>query len=157
MKNPPYIFVTIGSTDFDSLIQAVDRVAPILNVKGIMQIGHGLYEPVNLPFFRFAKSLDSYYEQATLAIAHGGLATTMEVLKKGLPLVSVSNPDRYDNHQEDLLAAMAKEGYLIWCRNLDNLEQSIDKALSTLLRRYRPPECTIHHVINEFLNNLSSK
>jgi UDP-N-acetylglucosamine transferase subunit ALG13 len=155
LKNPPYIFVTVGSTDFDYLVQAADKVALGLNVKGILQIGHGQYEPVNLPFFRFAKSLDPYYEQATLAIAHGGLATTMEVLKKGLPLVSVSNPDRYDNHQEDLLAAMAKEGYLIWCRNLDNLEQSIDKALSTSLRRYHPPECTIHRVINEFLNNIA--
>jgi UDP-N-acetylglucosamine transferase subunit ALG13 len=117
-----------------------------------MQIGHGQYIPVNMPYFRFAPSLAPYYGQASLVIAHGGLATTMEVLKRGLPLVSVSNPDRYDNHQQDLLAAMAEEGYLIWCRQLDELKRAITTAQTIPLRCYQPPECKIHLVINEFLN-----
>jgi len=147
------IFVTVGSTDFDALIQAVDTLVPSLHAEGIMQIGHGQYIPVNWPYFRFAPSLSPYYEQASLVIAHGGLGTTMEVLRRGLPLVSVSNPDRPDNHQEDLLSVMAEEGYLIWCRHLDELKQAIETARSTSLRRYQPPECEIHLVINEFLKN----
>jgi len=149
----PYIFVTVGSTDFDSLVRSVDVLAPSLDLYGEMQIGHGQYEPVNLPYFRFASPLDPYYERASLVIAHGGLATTMEVLRRGLPLVSVSNPDRYDNHQDDLLATMAREGYLIWCRQLDQLEQAIETARNTALKRYQPPKCKIHLVINNFLKN----
>lgn len=145
------IFVTVGSTDFDGLIQAVDALACSLPAKGIMQIGHGQYIPINWPYFRFAPSLTPYYEQAKLVIAHGGLGTTIEVLTQGLPLVSVSNPDRYDNHQDDLLEVMDKEGYLIWCRQLDELKQAIDKAQTTPLRRYQASECRIHLVINEFL------
>jgi len=79
----------------------------------------------------------------------------MEVLKRGLPLVSVSNTDRYDNHQQDLLSSMAKEGYLVWCRRLDELKQAIETAQTILLRRYQPPECKIHLVINEFLSDHS--
>ena len=109
MKKLLYVFVTVGSTDFDPLIKAIDRLALSICIKGIMQIGHGKYKPNNLPYFRFAPSLDPYYKIATIAIAHGGLATTMEILKKGLPLISVSNPDRYDNHQKDLLETLETE------------------------------------------------
>jgi UDP-N-acetylglucosamine transferase subunit ALG13 len=145
-----FIFVTVGSTDFDALIEAVDTLAPSLQARGVMQIGHGQYTPVNMPCFRFAPSLDPYYEQASLVIAHGGLATTMEVLKRGLPLVSVSNPDRYDDHQQDLLSIMAEEGYLVWCRQLQALRQAIETAQRTPLRPYQPPECSIHVVIDDF-------
>lgn len=152
MTKKPNVFVTVGSTDFDALIQAVDALALSIPVQGVMQIGHGQYTPVNMPYFRFAPSLAPYYEQASLVIAHGGLATTIEVLRRGLPLVSVSNPDRYDNHQQDLLAAMAEEGYLVWCRRLDELKQAIETAQTRPLRCYQSPECEIHLVINEFLN-----
>lgn len=149
------IFVTVGSTDFDVLVQAVDHLAPMLDAEGVMQIGQGLYTPSNWPYFRFAPSLDPYYDEATLVIAHGGLATTIEVLTRGLPLVSVSNLDRFDNHQDDLLSAMAKEGYLVWCHQLDQLGQAVETALQAAengsLKRYEPSECRIHTVINDFL------
>ena len=151
----PKVFVTVGSTDFDALVQAVDNLAPTLQAEGVMQIGHGTYSPLNWPHFRFAPSLDPYYDDASLVIAHGGLGTTIEVLTRGLPLVSVSNQDRFDNHQDDLLAAMAEEGYLIWCRDLDQLDQAIENALKAAqtgsLTRYVPSECRIHTVINDFL------
>ena len=114
-----YVFITVGSTDFDALVQACDSLAPSL--QGIIQIGHGQYTPVNMPYFRFAPSLAPYYEQASLVIAHGGLATVTEVLERGLALVGVSNPDRYDKHQEELLTALTEEDYLVWCRQLDDL------------------------------------
>lgn len=152
MKRQPYVFVTVGSTDFDPLVQAVDRLAPIIHYKGIMQIGNGKYRPVNLPYFRFASTLESYYRKATIAIAHGGLATTMEILKMGLPLISVNNSDRYDNHQTDLLKTMDSEGYLIWCKQLENLHLSMKTALNKKFRRYNAPECYIHVYINEYLN-----
>jgi UDP-N-acetylglucosamine transferase subunit ALG13 len=151
-----YVFVTVGSTDFDALIQAADKLAPMLNIEGIMQIGHGKHLPTHWPYFRFAPSLEPYYDEASLVIAHGGLGTTMEVLTRGLPLVSVSNPDRFDNHQDDLLSAMAEEGYLIWCQNLNQLGQAVDAALratqDSSLRRYEPSECRIHTVIQDFLH-----
>ncbi len=153
MTEQPYIFVTVGSTDFDALIRAVDALLPSLGrPNGVMQIGHGQYIPSNMPYFRFAPALDSYYEQASLVIAHGGLATTMEVLRRSVPLISVSNPDRYDNHQEDLLATMAEENYLVWCHQLDDLEQAVKLVQTTPLQPYQPPKCEIHLIINEFLN-----
>jgi beta-1,4-N-acetylglucosaminyltransferase len=152
----PFLFVTVGSTDFDALIHKADELVPRMDNKaGIMQIGSGRYMPVNMPYFRFAPSLATYYEQATLVVAHGGLAVTMEVLAHGLPLVSVSNADRYDQHQEELLRAMAEEGYLCWCQSLDQLEEAIEDAQSKTMRRYTPPASNIHQVIEYYLSSLS--
>jgi UDP-N-acetylglucosamine transferase subunit ALG13 len=149
------VFVTVGSTDFDALVQAADRLALSLDAAGEIQIGHGRYIPTHWPYFRFAPSLDQHYERADLVIAHGGLGTTIEVLARGLPLVSVSNPDRYDNHQDDILGAMAEEGYLVWCRQLDQLEHAVETALAAAangaLKRYEPSTCEIHMVINDYL------
>ncbi|MCB0210833.1 MAG: hypothetical protein KDJ52_15955 [Anaerolineae bacterium] len=153
MFNDSFTFITVGSTDFDALIKAVDDLAPALNIRqGAMQIGHGHYLPQHLTYFRFAPTLEPYYERAALVIAHGGLGITMEVLQRGIPLVSVSNLDRYDNHQDDLLQAMEDEGYLVWCRRLEDLESAIKTARSTTLRPYVQPECQIHEVINSFLS-----
>lgn len=151
MTQMPRIFVTVGSTDFDLLVRAVDSLAPSLPGTGVMQIGHGVYEPRNWPHFRFAPTLAPYYDRATLVIAHGGLATTMEVLNRGLPLVGVSNHDRADNHQDDLLTAMEQEGYLVWCRDLNKLDQAIHTALTVPPKPYHLDECQIHLRIHEFL------
>jgi beta-1,4-N-acetylglucosaminyltransferase len=146
-----FMLVTVGSTDFDALIQTADRLVPSLQTQGVMQIGRGQYIPANIPHFRFAPSLAPYLEQASLVIAHGGLGTTMEVLNRGLPLVSVSNPECHDNHQDELLSHMSEEGYLVWCHQLDELEKAIEIARTTSLQRYQPPGCEIHLVIHEFL------
>jgi UDP-N-acetylglucosamine transferase subunit ALG13 len=155
--NAAYLFVTVGSTDFDPLVQAVDALLPTLqpmvggSMRGAMQIGHGRYEPVHLPYFRFAPTLAPYYAAASLVVAHGGLASTMEALNRGVPLISVSNADRYDGHQDELLAALAAEGYLYWCRELGQLAQAIAAVQAQPLRRYEPPDCRIHLVIEEYL------
>ena len=153
MDKKPYLFVTVGSTDFDNLIKAVDELIPNLNYQGIFQIGEGQYIPKNFPYFRFSYSLKAFYEKASLAIAHGGLATTIEILTFGIPLISVSNPDRYDNHQNDLLETMEKLGHLVWCRNLNDLQKYIDLAVKKTFVSYKSPECKIHLVINNFLKD----
>ncbi len=97
------VFVTVGTTEFDALVQAMDAWAADHDEPVIVQIGRGTYVPRHAEHFRFAPTLAPYYERADLVVAHGGLGTTMEVLHLRKRLVSVSNPDRYDRHQEDLL------------------------------------------------------
>lgn len=150
------IFVTVGTTEFDALIQAMDALIPQLGGAVLMQIGHGTYEPRHGEFFRFAPSLRPYYERADLVVAHGGFGTTMEVLHLGKRLVSVSNPDRYDRHQEDLLGVLDEAGHLLWCRELDDLGRAIAEARQRDFVPYEPPPCRIHQVIADYLRSLES-
>jgi len=125
------IFVTVGTTEFDDLVRAMDELAPRLDEEVVMQIGRGDYEPRHAAaYFRFAPSLDEYYEQASIVVAHGGLATAMEVLHRGGKLIGVPNPDRYDRHQEDLMSYLADKGHLFWCRDLSELASALERVRS---------------------------
>jgi len=148
------IFVTVGTTDFDALVQAMDFLAPQLNEEVEIQIGRGGYEPRNCAWFRFSPSLEPYYERADIVVAHGGLGTVMEVLRRGGKLIGVANRDRYDQHQEDLLGYLAEEGYLIWCHDLASLPDELHRVRGMTFRRYRSPECHVHDVIAEFLGSV---
>ena len=152
------IFVTVGTTEFEALIEAMDRLAPSLGEEVVAQIGQGVYQPQRIrEWFRLAPDLGPYYDRARVVVSHGGLGTVMEVLRRRGRLVGVSNPDRYDRHQEDLLSYLDEAGYLIWCRDLDDLAASIALAGEKTFVPYEPPPCTIHQVIGEFLHSQRPK
>ena len=148
------IFCTVGTTDFDPLIQAVDALAPVLEEPVLFQIGQGKYEPRHGEWFRLRPSITNLLAEASLVIAHGGFGTTIEALTAGTPLVSVPNPDRYDRHQEEILRQFAADDYLIACFDLDDLFAVITQARTVRLRPYEPPTTTLHIEIRQFLNEL---
>jgi UDP-N-acetylglucosamine transferase subunit ALG13 len=145
------IFVTVGTTDFDALVRAMDALAPSLGEPVVAQIGRGAYEPVNMTFFRFAPSLDPYYQQTRLVVAHGGLGTLIEVMQRGIKLIGLSNPDRYDRHQDDLLQTWEADGHMLWCRDLVQLPQFLAEAERRIFKPYVSPPCEIAEVIRRYL------
>jgi len=148
------IFVTVGSTKFTDLIRKMDELAPSLGDEVIMQIGNGPYEPRNSKFFRYAESLEPYYDQADLIVAHGGLGTIVEVSQRGKKLVCVVNPTTMDLHQEHLLRIYAEKNYLLWCKDLEQLVAAIEQARTMQFVRYEAPECHIHEVIKNYLSEV---
>ena len=152
------IFVTVGTTDFDDLVRAMDRFAaghPEERV--VIQVGDGRYEPVHAEWFRFAPSLEPYYADAKVVVAHGGIGTTMEVVQRGVPLVGVANPDRDDDHQRDILEHLSRKGHLVWCRSLEALPAAIEQALQKEFVPYLPGPVTIHEVVRPFLESLMAR
>ena len=147
------IFVAVGTTDFDALVKKMDEIAPLLSEKVVMQIGNGQYLPRSCQYFRFAPSLSPYYDNATLVVSHGGRGITMEALERGKKLISVENTTCHGGHQRDLLNALAEERYLIWCQDLGKLLKALERARYYEFKRYVTPECEIHTVIKEFLQN----
>ena len=145
------IFVTVGSTDFDALVAKMDELAAHLDDEVVMQTGLGKYRPKHCRSFRFAPSLNSYYDQAQIVVAHGGLGTIVEALERQKKLICVVNPATYDRHQEHLLSTFASQNYLLWCKDLERLAEAIQQARTTALSRYQPPECHIHEVIRDHL------
>ncbi|RME44909.1 MAG: hypothetical protein D6796_11155 [Caldilineae bacterium] len=145
------IFVTVGTTDFDMLVQAMDEIASCLSEEVVAQIGQGRYIPKHCRYFRFAPTLEPYYQQARVVVSHGGLGTIMEVLSHRKKLISVANPDRYDDHQRDLLQVMDSHHHLIWCRSVQHLQDIFANLDSYTLLPYQEPECTIAAKIEQFL------
>ncbi len=146
------IFVTVGTGDFDQLVKKIDQLAPFIENRIVVQIGEGSYIPKNCEYFRFASSLDTYYDEADIIIAHGGVGITIEVLKKGKKLISVDNKTMIDHHQSDILETFASAGYLVWCRDLDELPLLLKRVPTMNLESYVTPPCTIGEVIKEYLS-----
>jgi len=145
------ILVTVGTTDFDDLVRAMDALAPTLDEEVVAQTGRGRYVPLHMQHFDFAPSLEPYYARARLVVAHGGLGTAIEVLQHGLALIGVSNPDRYDHHQDDILRTLAQRGHMLWCRTLAELPQALAMAGQMTFVPYRSPECHIADVIRDYI------
>ncbi len=149
------IFVTVGTTDFDALVAAADHLAAGTDESVVIQIGHGEVEPQHAQWLRFAPSLEPYYEQAAVVVTHGGLGTVTEVLRRGLRVVGVSNPDRFDRHQDQILQVLEQAGHLVWCRDLAELPAAIQQARQAQFIPYQPPASHIHQVIDRFLRDLA--
>lgn len=148
------IFCTVGTTDFDPLVQALDALAPTLAEPVIFQIGQGVYTPQQGEWFRFQAHLERYIQQASLVVAHGGFGTTIEVLHWGKPLISVLNPDRYDGHQEEILRRFAADGHLIPCFDLAELPAALARARSSQFLPYQSPQTTLPQELRTFLAQL---
>jgi len=148
------IFVATGTTGFDALAERMDRLAPSLDEPVVIQLGNGCYIPRRTEYFRFAPSLKPYYEQASLVMAHGGMGICLEVLDCGRPLIALDNPDRFDQHQQDMLRVLAAQNYLIWCQDVNDLPEALERARQHKFRRYVASACEIHGVIRAFLQGL---
>lgn len=147
------IFVAVGTTAFSTLVQAMDELSRNLAEEVVMQIGLSNYVPQNCEYFRFAPSLNPYYECASMVVSHGGLGIITEVLNRQLPLVAVEDPDQPDRHQQEILSIWEQEGHLVWCRDLQKLPELIEQARAGH-KPYTPPECRLHTIIAEYLNSL---
>ncbi|NUQ37742.1 MAG: hypothetical protein HUU23_08075 [Caldilineales bacterium] len=151
------IFCTVGTTDFDPLVQALDALAPTLAEPVLFQIGQGAYLPQHGEWFRFQPSLDAHFQQASLVVAHGGFGTTIEVLRWHKPLISVLNPDRYDGHQEEILRRFAADGHLIPCFDLADLPAALARARDAHFIPYQPPQTTLPQEIRGFLDQIARR
>ena len=96
------IFAFVGTTRFDDLVEAIDKITPKMEEKVIIQLGNGKYIPKNCKHFTFDDDLYKYYKQADIIFAHGGAGITFEVLNLGKKLISIENPYVLEGHQQDL-------------------------------------------------------
>ena len=145
------IFVTVGTSRNEKLVQHMDELAPSIGEPVVIQIGSGKYMPKNCDFFYLVPSLDEYFEKASIVVGSGGVGTIFDLLQKGKRFVAISNPDIPDRHQGQLLSKLSRQGHLIWCRDLRDLGEAIKKAKLFKFKCYEKPECWIEQVIIEYL------
>ncbi|XP_073020638.1 uncharacterized protein [Primulina eburnea] len=125
------VFVTVGTTSFDSLVRAVDTgaVREALFEKGythlLIQMGRGSYIPmksageggfVSVDYFTFSPSIADHLRSASLVISHAGSGSIFETLRLRKPLIVVVNEDLMDNHQSELAEELAERKHLFCAR-----------------------------------------
>lgn len=107
------IFVTVGTTPFDALIEEMDILAPELKDKVVCQIASGTYIPKNCGYFRMEPDISDRLKKADVVVTHGGAATIFEAMAMGKKVIAVCNPDMKEKHQEDLVKHLAAKGCIL--------------------------------------------
>ncbi|KIJ69232.1 glycosyltransferase family 1 protein [Hydnomerulius pinastri MD-312] len=125
------VFVTVGSTKFDALVQAAIS-KPVLDTlrnngytriilqRGNSDLGDGSTQDfktiqednIEIETWKFKPSTQTDIEQADLVISHAGSGTILDALRSGKPLIVVPNPTLLDNHQEELASKLDSLGHL---------------------------------------------
>jgi UDP-N-acetylglucosamine transferase subunit ALG13 len=144
------IFVTVGtSLPHDALIQALDELVGSGEIKDevIAQRGAGQYNPKHIKSFRLKKSLDEFLQIAEIVIGNCGAGTIMENVTRGHRLIVIQNPDITGGHEWELASKMEKGDHLIWCKSLDSLKVSIDKARTMEFKPFRPKQLDLNDVL----------
>ncbi|KAA8536889.1 hypothetical protein F0562_029367 [Nyssa sinensis] len=160
------VFVTVGTTCFDTLVRAVDtkEVKEALSLKGythlLIQMGRGSYVPTKsngedgslvVDYFTFSSSIADSLRSASLVISHAGSGSIFETLRLGKPLIVVVNEDLMDNHQSELAEELAERKHL-FCARPQTLYQTIAGMDLESLIPYSPGDATpVAKQINRFL------
>ncbi|XP_013861028.1 UDP-N-acetylglucosamine transferase subunit ALG13 homolog isoform X1 [Austrofundulus limnaeus] len=122
------VFVTVGTTSFDELIEHVTSAEVIQELKTrgyerlVLQVGRGAVLPaadscsqLKLEAFRFKDSIVEDMRQSDLVISHAGAGSCLEALGAGKPLLVVVNDKLMNNHQLELARQLHTDHHLLYC------------------------------------------
>ena len=176
-KKKKSVFVTVGTTSFDALVEAMDSEEMIQTLieRGYdsltIQRGRGTYVPKHIvtstsserssaptpwrTFFKvqvveFLPSLDAVLKEASLVISHAGAGSVFESLSLGKPTLVVVNESLMDNHQVELAETLASLGHVAWTKP-DGLLQALNAFDPNSLVKYESGECTLAKDIEDFV------
>lgn len=147
------VYVTVGSTKFNALIEEVtkDKILEILKSFGckrlILQIGKGHHIDEHLIEQKYGIQVEQYdfkiepkrmdIINADLVIGHAGAGTCLDILLARKAGVLVINDQLMNNHQQELALHMKKEGYLECC-SVEGLKSSLENFNSNERKIYEP-------------------
>lgn len=133
------ILVTVGTTSFDSMIEAADKCAAKLDDHQFtFQIADGRYIPQYGDYFNFSDSISDYYSQSDGIITHAGAGSTYKLLELRKKIIVVPNLDRVDKHQSDIANFLEENNYALVVWKLSNLQEilnSIDDFQPTIFEK----------------------
>jgi len=129
------ILVTLGTQkqSFDRLLNYIEEAN--INDKIIVQAGHTKFKSKKMEIFNFIdyEKMNKLIEDADIVITHGGTGSIVGPLKKGKIVIACARKKEYgehvDNHQEQIVDVLSKEGYILSLdenNKLDNILKKID-------------------------------
>jgi beta-1,4-N-acetylglucosaminyltransferase len=145
------VFVTVGTTRFDKLMEVIDTVefqtlardrlgASLLRV----QCGNSSVLPesrvpgLSVESFGFAPALTDFIRAADVIITHCGAGTILEILRMDKPAIAVVNDNLLDNHQTELAQAMFRNEYMFVADRPGILTRTIE-SIDWASRKPYPP------------------
>lgn len=121
------VFVTVGTTRFDSLIEFIDNNFANDKYNIIMQISDGRYKPKRFESFQYSDNIDEIYNNSEIIITHAGAGSIYKLLELRKKIVIVPNLERKDSHQTDIASFMHNNSYALVCNRFEELPSILEK------------------------------
>lgn len=118
------VFVTVGTTPFDSLIREIDRGRNAN--ESVLQVANGLYEPVNCEWFRFKSDVEQDVLSADIVVSHAGAGSVFGFLQRGIVPIIVPNTERRDQHQLEIARWLERKRYAVVAHKIQFVNDIID-------------------------------
>eukprot|EP01012_Entosiphon_sulcatum_P032467 TRINITY_DN41293_c0_g1_i1.p1 TRINITY_DN41293_c0_g1~~TRINITY_DN41293_c0_g1_i1.p1 ORF type:complete len:454 (-),score=70.19 TRINITY_DN41293_c0_g1_i1:11-1372(-) len=139
-----YVLVTVGSTNFDTLLEAVDTAGFVAAIRRLgftrlkLQIGTtGKYKPHNImkhagpgfeySYFEYDDNLPRTIAKASLVIGHAGAGSILDALTNGVKMIVVPNTGLMNDHQSELARRLADLKY-VYASSVNSLVGTLQQA-----------------------------
>ncbi len=117
------IFITVGTTPFDELIQFCDEHIDTSKFKVFAQISSAsIYKPKYIEFIDFTNNIQDLYRDADIIISHAGAGSVYNLLELNKKVIFVPNFTMKDNHQEDICRFIKDNNYATVINVRDNID-----------------------------------
>ena len=160
------IFLTVGSwhRGYNRLIKAVDELvgSGIITEEVVAQVGKGSYKPKYLTTINFCSSDEfvNFISRSKMVIAHAGVGTIAQAVKKSKPVVVVPRKsalgEHFDDHQFVTAETLEKEGKVLVAYKVDDLADKIKQAENFVPNQTQRTN-EIIYAVQEFLDNIIAK
>ncbi|PQJ83352.1 PssE/Cps14G family polysaccharide biosynthesis glycosyltransferase [Aliivibrio sifiae] len=147
------ILVTVGTTAFDMLIKAIDKLFEgDQSVNIVAQISSSSsYKPKNFQSFAFSDEFQSYVDAADLIITHAGAGSVYSMLENSKKLVVIPNLTRADNHQLELAKYVHDNNFAVSCFDLTDIKRCVIHAKNTEFEPYQCEKFFGYSIIKDLL------
>lgn len=145
------IFVTVGTTKFDTLIKYIDKNIKNENIQIIMQIADGYYKPINYKFLRFTSDIENLYLDSDVVITHAGAGSIYHLLALRKRIIIVPNIDRIDKHQTDIAYYMSRQYFAVTVNDFKEIELALETINSIDLKYFKKVDFFKAKEIAEYL------
>ncbi|MDH6367910.1 MULTISPECIES: PssE/Cps14G family polysaccharide biosynthesis glycosyltransferase [unclassified Breznakia] len=129
------IFVTLGTQDksFSRLLEKIDELVEqgLIQEEIVVQSGCTKYTSKNMDVLGFIPmdQFNSYIENCTYMITHGGVGTIMNGINHDKKVIAVARRVEYgeheNNHQVEIVKEFSEQEYILGCKQVDELENAI--------------------------------
>jgi UDP-N-acetyl-D-mannosaminouronate:lipid I N-acetyl-D-mannosaminouronosyltransferase len=146
------IFVTVGNTQYNSLIKAVDELLSSDEYDVFIQLADGDYTPTHHKFIRYSDNVEQCFNDAELVITHAGAGTVFQLLEDNKKMLVIPNNERVDDHQLDLANYVKQHKFANVCYDLKTIKACVIEASNTEYVKYENEIFSGYSLINDLLN-----
>lgn len=156
------ILVTLGTQDksFERLLIEIEKLIDkkIIKEEVIVQAGYTNYSSDKMKVFDYLpkNEFEKMIKKCNYIITHGGVGTIFDGLSYDKKIIAVPRLSEYKEHNNDhqiqVVDELGKEGYIIPCLEVKNLEKSIKKINEFHPKKYSGNNDKIIETIKKYIN-----